>query len=77
MAITNKQLESLKFTRLKGQEQMIRAVGDDLILTATKAHIYLNGQHLINTEFIELKFLKQYIEKVIQAKRKTQNAERI
>ena len=76
MAITHAQLESLKFTRVKGTTDMIRPVGDDLILTASKAHIYMNGKHLINIEFINVKFLESYIEKVIQAKRKSQNAER-
>ena len=74
MAITNKQLGTIGFTMIKGSKNMIRPVGDDLMLTASKAHIYLNGSHLINTEYIELDFLKEYIEKVIQAKRKAQNA---
>ncbi len=33
-----------------------------------------NGAHLINMEFIDLDFLSKYIEKVIQAKRKSQHA---
>jgi len=73
MAITNKQLGTIGFTLLKESKNMIRPVGDDLILTASQAHIYMNGAHLINMEFIDLGFLKKYIEKVIQAKRKTQN----
>tara|TARA_R110000764_G_scaffold230818_1_gene322166 strand:- start:1913 stop:2140 length:228 start_codon:yes stop_codon:yes gene_type:complete len=71
MAITNKQLSSIGFTMLKGSKNMIRAVGNDLMLTASQAHMYLNGAHLINMEFIDLAFLGKYIEKVIQAKRKT------
>lgn len=73
MAITNKQLGTIGFTLLKGSKNMIRPVGDDIILTASQAHIYLNGAQLINMEFIELAFLKKYLEKVIQAKRKAQN----
>ena len=71
MAITNKQLGSIGFTMIKGSKNMIRAVGNDLMLTSSQAHLYLNGAHLINMEFIDLAFLGKYIEKVIQAKRKT------
>lgn len=74
MAVTDKQLKDLKFTPLKGTNNLVRPVGNDIIFTATKGHIYLNGSHLINTEFIDFKFLGQYIEKVIHAKRKTNNA---
>jgi hypothetical protein len=70
MAITNKQLASIGFTMIKGNKTMVRPVGDDIILTASQAHLYLNGAHLINMEFIDLAFLTKYIEKVIQAKRK-------
>ncbi len=70
MAITNKQLGSIGFVTLRESKNMIRPVGDDLILTASQAHIYLNGAQLINIEFIDLAFLKTYLEKVIQAKRK-------
>ena len=71
MAITNKQLaDKLKFTQLKESKDMIRPVGDDIVFTAHKAHIYLNGMHLINIDFIDIDFLFQYIEKVIHAKRK-------
>ena len=76
MAITDTQLKTLKFTSLRGSKDLIRPVGDDIILTAQKSHIYLNGSHLINTEFIDVKFLEKYLEKVIQAKRKTDNASR-
>ena len=69
MAITHDQLRNLKFTKLKGINDFIRPVGHDIILTASKSHIYLNGQHLINTEFIDFKFLSKYLERVIQAKR--------
>ena len=71
MAITNKQLSSIGFTVIKGSKNMIRPVGNDLMLTASQAHLYLNGAQLINMEFIDLAFLSKYIEKVIQAKRKT------
>ena len=70
MAITNKQLASIGFTMIKGSKNMIRPVGNDLMLTASQAHIYLNGSQLINMEFIDLAFLSKYIEKVIHAKRK-------
>ena len=76
MAITNDQLEQLKFIKVKGSKNYIRAVGDDIILTASQAHIYLNGMHMINIEFIDMKFLELYIEKVIQSKRKSDNARR-
>jgi len=69
MAITNKQLGTIGFTKIKDSKSMIRPVGDDLMLSASKTGIYLNGVHMINTEYIELDFLKKYIEKVIQAKR--------
>ena len=75
MSITNKQLASIGFTIIKDSKNMIRPVGNDLMLTASQAHIYLNGAPLINTEYIELDFLKKYIEKVIQAKRRKENAE--
>ena len=71
MAITNKQLASIGFTIIKGSKNMIRPVGNDLMLTASQAHLYLNGAQLINMEFIDLAFLSKYIEKVIHAKRKT------
>ena len=74
MAITNDQLKKIKFVQLRGQKDLIRAVGDDIILTASKGHIYLNGMHMINIEFIEVDFLTKYIEKVIQSKRKADNA---
>ena len=73
MAITNKQLGTIGFTTIKGSKNMIRPVGNDIMLTASQAHMYMNGAQLINMEFIELDFLKKYIEKVIQAKRKAQN----
>ena len=73
MAITHDQLRDLKFTKLKGINDFIRPVGHDIILTASKSHIYLNGQHLINTEFIDFKFLTKYLERVIQAKRTSQH----
>jgi len=72
MAITNKLLaDKLKFTLIRGEKNMVRPVGDDIIFTASKGHIYLNGMHLINTEFIDIDFLAKYIEKVIHAKKKT------
>ena len=74
MAITNKQLGTIGFTKVKDSKVMIRPVGDDIMLTASKSGLYLNGIHIINTEFIELDFLKKYIEKVIQSKRTAQNA---
>ena len=70
MAITKKQLTTIGFTQIRDSSDLIRPVGDDLMLTATGSHIYLNGMHLINTEFMELAFLKSYLEKAIQGKRK-------
>lgn len=70
MAITKQQLQTLLFTPIKNSNDLIRPVGNDIILTASGSHIYLNGMHLINTEFIPLDFFKQYIEMVIQGKRK-------
>jgi hypothetical protein len=70
MAITKQQLQTLLFTPIKNSSDLIRPVGNDIILTASGSHIYLNGMHLINTEFIPLDFFKQYIEMVIQGKRK-------
>ena len=71
MAITNKQLVSIGFTMMRNNKNMLRPVGDDIILTASQAHLFLNGAHLINMEFIDLAFLTKYIEKVIHAKRKS------
>ena len=70
MAITKKQLQTVMFTPVRGRQELIRPVGNDLILTASGSHIYINGSHLINTEFIDLDFFKKYIEKVIQGKKK-------
>ena len=70
MAITKTQLQTIKFTQVRGTQELIRAVGNDLILTASGSHIYINGSHLINTEFIDLDFFSKYIEKVIQGKKK-------
>jgi hypothetical protein len=70
MAITNTQLKTIGFTQVRNSDSLIRAVGDDLIITASAAHLYLNGVHLINTEFMSLDFVKKYIEDVIQGKRK-------
>tara|TARA_R100000541_G_C1852900_1_gene77922 strand:+ start:334 stop:579 length:246 start_codon:yes stop_codon:yes gene_type:complete len=70
MAITKTQLKTIKFTQIRDSSDLIRPVGDDLMLTATGSHIYLNGMHLINTEFMDLKWLDGYLEKVIQGKRK-------
>jgi len=72
MAITNKQLaDKLKFVMLRDSKNMIKPVGDDIIFTASKGHIYLNGMHLINTEFIDVKFLGDYLSRVINAKKKS------
>ncbi len=70
MAIAKTQLKTIKFTQIRGSGDLIRPVGDDMMLTSNGSHIYLNGMHLINTEFMDLKFLKDYLEKVIQGKRK-------
>ena len=72
MAITKTQLKTLNFTQIRGSNDLIRPVGDDntLMLTSVGSHIYLNGSHLINTEFMDLAFLKTYLEKVIQGRRK-------
>lgn len=70
MAITKTQLKTIKFTQIRDSSDLIRPVGNDLMLTATGSHIYLNGMHLINTEFMDLKWLDSYLEKVIQGKRK-------
>lgn len=70
MAITKTQLRTIGFTPIKDSSDLIRPVGNDIMLTASGSHVYLNGMHLINTEFMELDFLKTYLEKVIQGKRK-------
>jgi hypothetical protein len=70
MAITKTQLKTIGFTQIRNSGDLIRPVGNDLMLTAAGSHIYLNGMHLINTEFMELEFLKNYLEKVIQGKKK-------
>lgn len=70
MAITKTQLKTIGFTQIRDSSDLIRPVGDDIMLTAASSHVYLNGMHLINTEFMELDFLKTYLEKVIQGKRK-------
>ena len=82
MAITKTQLKQpidkggLGFTQIRGSSDLIRPVGDDntLILTSAGSHIYINGSHLINTEFMDIAFLKSYLEKVIQGKRKHDKA---
>lgn len=74
MAITKEQLKKIKFVQLKGKAELIRPVGDDIIFTAAGSHIYINGMHLINTEFIDLDFFKKYIEKVIHGKKKHNKA---
>jgi hypothetical protein len=76
MAITKTQLKTIKFTQIRGSGDLIRPVGDDLMLTATGSHIYLNGMHLINTEFMDLKWLDTYLEKVIQGKRRHDNSDK-
>ena len=70
MAITKEQLKTIKFVQLKGKAELIRPVGDDIIFTASKNHIYINGAHLINTELIDLYYFKLYIERVIHGKKK-------
>lgn len=70
MAITKTQLKTIGFTQIRESSDLIRPVGNDIMLTAAGSHVYLNGMHLINTEFMELDFLKTYLEKVIQGKRK-------
>ena len=70
MAITKTQLKTIGFSQIRESHDLIRPVGNDLMLTSVGSHIYLNGMHLINTEFMELSFLKDYLEKVIQGKRK-------
>ena len=67
MAITKTQLKTIGFTQIRESSDLIRPVGNDIMLTAAGSHVYLNGMHLINTEFMELDFLKTYLEKVIQA----------
>jgi len=76
MAITKTQLVTIGFTQLRNSSDLIRPVGDDIILTSNGSHMYLNGIHLVNTEFITLAFLKEYLEKVIQGKRKHDKHER-
>ncbi len=70
MAIPKEQLKTIGFFQVKDKNELIRPVGDDIIFTAAGSHIYFNGMHLINTEFIDLAFFKTYIEKVIEGKRK-------
>ncbi len=70
MAITKEQLKKINFVQLKGKAELIRPVGDDIIFTAAGSHIYINGMHLINTEFIDLDYFKLYIERVIHGKKK-------
>lgn len=70
MAITKQHLQTLKFTPIMGSSDLIRPVDNDIIFTASGSHIYLNGMHLINTEFIDLEFFKKYLDRVIEGKKK-------
>ena len=75
MAITKEQLKTINFFQVKGKAELIRPVGDDIIFTAAGSHIYINGMHLINTEFIDLEFFKKYMERVIHGKKKQNKQE--
>lgn len=70
MAVTYKTLETIGFTKVKDQDALVRAVGDNCVLVASGNNIFMNGALLINTEFIDLEGLKKYIEKAVQSKRK-------
>jgi len=70
MAITDKQLKEIGFTALRDSKDLIKPVGQDLILTVRSPHIYLNGMYLINIECIDKDFLNTYLDKVIQSKRR-------
>lgn len=70
MAVTYTTLKTLGFVQIKDQKELIRPVGDNCMLLASGNNIYMNGVHLINTEFIDIDNLKKYLEKAIQAKRR-------
>jgi hypothetical protein len=73
MAVTYTTLKTLGFIQIKGQKELVRPVGDNCMLLATGNNIYMNGVHLINTEYIDIESLKKYLEKAVQAKRRDGN----
>lgn len=65
MAVTNKQLESLGFIKSSNNKSLFLKKGK-FIFTSQNSYVWMNGEALIKTDYITPKFLKSYLDAVVQ-----------